>query len=99
MKRGVHSTHTLVQRRYVDKYGTIDQPGQVLHEGYVHEFCDDELVGTAKKRGVWAFAADSVVEHLHAHYLKAPMDDLYAAQGERMDASRDLFRKRERLWR
>lgn len=96
---GHHSTHTLVGRRYADKHGTIDKPGEVLFEGYQHEFVDDELVGTAKKRGVWAFAYDSIVEHLHAYYEKAPMDDLYAAQGERMAASRQLFTKRSRLWR
>lgn len=96
--RGDHSTHSLVRRRYVDKLGIIDEPGKVLFEGYEHEFVDDELVGTAKKRGMWAFAYDSHVEHLHAHYLKAPMDDIYQAQGERMAASRNLFRKRQRLW-
>jgi hypothetical protein len=96
--RGDHSTHTLVRRRYIDRCGLIDEPGKVLFEGYQHEFCDDELVGTAKKRGVWAFAFDAHVEHLHAHYLKAPMDDIYAAQGDRMNASRKLFTKRQRLW-
>lgn len=96
--RGVHSTHSLVNRRYVDKFGTIDEPGKVLHEGYVHEFIDDELIGTAQFRGMYAFAFDSHVEHLHAHYLKAPMDILYAAQGERMAASRKLLNQRRRLW-
>jgi hypothetical protein len=57
------------------------------------------LVGTAKHRGVWAFAADSVVEHLHPAWGKAPDDDLYAAQRARMDASRQLFVRRARLWK
>lgn len=95
---GHHSTHTLVSRRYVDKFGTIDEPGKVLHEGYWHEHTDDELVGTAKYRGVWAFAHDSIVEHLHPDYGKAPSDDMYRAQGERMAVSGKLFRKRQRLW-
>lgn len=96
--RGVHATHSLVQRRYVQRCGTIDEPDKVLHEGYQHEFCDDELVGTAKKRGVWAFAADSIVEHLHPAWGKAPTDELYEAQRQRMDASRRLFQRRRRLW-
>lgn len=96
--RGHHATHSLVLRRYADKHGTIDRPGEILFEGYVHEYCDDELVGTAKKRGVWAFAHDSIVEHLHPDYAKAPTDPMYLAQGERMAASRPLFKKRSRLW-
>ena len=95
---GKHATHSLVTRAYVDEFGTIDEPGKVLHEGYVHEFVDDELVGTAKRRGAWAFATDAQVEHLHPMAGKAPMDELYAAQASRMAASRDLYRRRCRLW-
>lgn len=96
--RGEHSTHSLVTREYVDVFGTIDEPRKVLHEGYRHEYVDDELVGTAKKRGAWAFAAHSYVEHLHPMAGKAPMDPLYAAQAERMRMSRNLYRRRRLLW-
>jgi hypothetical protein len=95
--RGEHATHSLVTRDYAD-LGTIDgQPG-ILHEGYHHEYVDDELVGTAKKRGAWAFAADSVVEHLHPSWGKAPLDTLYAGQRMRMRFSRNLFHSRRLLW-
>lgn len=96
---GLHATHSLVTRDYVDRFGTIDEHGKVLHEGYTHEFVDDELVGTAKKRRAWAFAGDSHVEHLHPHWAKAPTDELYEAQGERLAASRGLYNQRRRLWR
>lgn len=95
--RGEHATHCLVTRRYVQR-GSIDDHGRLLHEGYEHEYVDDELVGTAKHRRCWAFAADSIVEHLHPHWGKAPMDDLYAAQRERMRRSRKLFLQRRHLW-
>lgn len=95
---GVHATHSLVRRSYIDVHGTIDTPRQVLHEGYWHEYCDDELVGTAKRRGAWAFAGDSIVEHLHPTFDKAPTDDIYERQLERMRHSRPLFRMRSRLW-
>jgi hypothetical protein len=95
--RGEHATHFLIARWYV-ALGTVDQPGVLMHDGYVHEYVDDELVGTARKRGAWAFAADSVVEHLHPMAGKAPMDDLYAAQARRMRASRGLHRRRRKLW-
>lgn len=96
--RGEHATHCLVTRDYADRYGTVDGPGQILFEGYWHEFCDDELVGTAKRRRAWAFAGDSHVEHLHPHWGKAPTDDLYEAQRRRMDDSRALYHRRRRRW-
>lgn len=95
--RGEHATHSLVTRAYAE-LGTIDEPGKLLHEGYPHEYVDDEMVGTAKHRGAWAFAADSIVEHLHPHWGKAPTDELYDAQAQRMRAGRRLYQQRRRLW-
>lgn len=96
--RGEHATHSLVTRDYADRFGTIDQPGEILHEGYVHELVDDELVGTAKHRRAWAFADDSHVEHLHPHWGKAATDDSYEGQRHRMEESRRLYRRRRRMW-
>lgn len=75
--RGEHATHSLVRRDYVLNYGTIDQPGLVLHEGYHHNYCDIELVGTAKYRKAWAFSRDSVVRHIHPDWGLAVTDDVY----------------------
>lgn len=95
--RGEHATHFLVARWYV-QLGTIDQPGVLFHHGYRHEYTDDELVGTARRRGAWAFSPDSIVEHLHPMGGKTPMDVLYAQQGMRLNASRALYQRRRRLW-
>lgn len=95
---GTHSTHSLVTRDYVRRFGTIDRPGQVLHEGYPHEFVDDELVQTAIYRRAWAFAHDAHVEHLHPAWGKAPIDDLYAQTNARMRMGRKLYRQRQYLW-
>jgi len=95
---GQHATHSLVTRSYVDEFGTIDEPGLVLHEGYPHEYVDDELVGTAKHRGAWAFAADARVEHLHPNWGKARSDPVYAQQRARMRAGAPLYQQRRRLW-
>lgn len=97
--RGTHSTHSLVRRDYVDRFGLIDRKGLVLYEGYPHEFVDDELVETAKFRGAFRFEHASIVEHLHPLAGKAPMDDLYADERRRMRAGAPIFRKRARLWR
>lgn len=98
VKAGQHATHSLVTREYADERGSIDRPGEILHEGYWHEFVDDELVATAQRRGAWAFADDSVVEHLHPNWGKAPVDPLYAAQRQRMRVGRRIFAERQRLW-
>ena len=95
---GEHATHSLVTRDYAERFGTIDEPGKILHEGYPLEYVDDEAVETAKHRGAWAFAGDSVVEHLHPSWGKAPRDPLYAKQRARMAAGMRVFLRRRPLW-
>lgn len=95
---GDHSTHTLVARSYVEAHGTIDKPGQVLHEGYHHDYADDELIATARARGAYAHALDSTVEHLHPWADKAPDDATYRLGRRWRQHGRRLFRQRERLW-
>ena len=96
---GLHATHVLVTRAYADRYGTVDGPGRVLTEIYPHEFVDDELVGTAKMRGAWAFAFNSHVEHLHPSWGKASRNDpIYQLQRQRMKVGRYLYDQRKGLW-
>lgn len=96
---GDHATHFLVTREYAQR-GTVDQPnsGMLMHPEYPHEFVDDELVGTAKKRGAWAMALDAHVEHLHPHWGKAKMDRLYSQQPYRMRLGQAIYRRRRLLW-
>lgn len=96
---GRHATHNLFTRRYIeDAGGTVDHTGQVLHEHYRHWYCDDEFVGTAQARGVWAFAADSVVEHLHPEFGKADTDATYELGRAHNAEDRRRFRSRRHLW-
>lgn len=92
-----HSTHTLVNREYAGR-GLIDGRPGLLCEDYIHEFVDDEMIGTARKRGVYAHAVDAVVEHLHPMAGKADWDDTYRAMNARMRADRSLFNRRRQLW-
>lgn len=94
---GMHATHFLVRREYLAE-GTIDEPYKLLHEGYQHEWVDNEFIETAKARGVYAQANESIVEHLHPMVGKAPMDELYANIPERMEQGGRLFLQRRRLW-
>lgn len=102
--RGDHSTHPLVRRSYVEEYGTIDEPGLCLHEGYSHQWVDTELVETAKVRGQWAFAKSSHVEHLHPMWpdgkggRKGKMDATYEKALSTSREDHAHFCERRVLW-
>lgn len=96
--RGLHSTHPLCARRYAQEWGTIDEQGKLLHEGYAHQWVDTELVETAKVRGQWAFARDSVVEHLHPFWKKGTMDATYEKALSTSHEDHRLFAQRRRIW-
>ncbi len=98
--RGVHATHSLVRRTYIDTVGgAYAAPGKVLHDGYHHHWCDDELVDLATRRGLFAHAADSVVEHLHPYAGKADEDDTYLLGRQNMSKDRNLYLRRRRMWK
>ena len=97
VKQGLHSTHPLVRRSYIEQWGGgWDGPGIVYHEGYTHQYVDTELVTAAQARGRWVFCHDSWVEHLHPLWKKGEMDDTYrrGQRGSTQDARR--FRERSR---
>jgi glycosyltransferase involved in cell wall biosynthesis len=94
---GTHATHSLITREYT-KLGTIDDPTKVMHEGYPHEYVDDEFIETATMRGAFAPALDSVVEHMHPYAGKAKNDELYSKAGRRMLIGRLIYKWRRRKW-
>ncbi len=97
--RGEHACHNIFTRSYIEtRSGVVDQPDTVLHEGYRHAFVDDEFVGTAQHRGVWAFAPDSIVEHLHPFFGKGDMDRTYRIGQSHNTAGLRLHRQRRHLW-
>jgi hypothetical protein len=95
---GQHSTHSLFRRSYVDDRGTVDGAELIMHEGYPHEYADDEAVATAMARGVYVHAFDSIVEHLHPNVGKAPDDDTYRLGRTGTREGKRLFLTRRRLW-
>lgn len=98
VKSGHHSTHSLVLGEYVEECGTIDEPGKVLHEGYRHNFCDTELVDTAKWRGAWSFSSNSRVEHLHPDWKKGQHDPIYVLGKSGWEFDKRYYEARKRLW-
>lgn len=96
--RGDHATHFLVARDYATK-PLIDGGDGPLYTGYIHEFVDDEFVGTATARHAYAFAADSHVRHHHPQFdADAKWDHSYRRMTMRMRKSRPIFEYRRRMW-
>lgn len=89
--------HPIVRATYIRDYGTIDEPGKIVHEGYHHWCCDDELLWTAKLRNAYAYCPEAIIEHLHPYWGKGEMDDTYRA-GE-AHANEDLALWRDRATR
>lgn len=92
-----HATHFLMTREYAERPCIDGSPGP-LHEGYDHSFVDDELIATATRRGVYAYAEDAHVRHEHPMTGTAPDDDTYRKGRKRFRADRVLFHRRSALW-
>ena len=70
-----------------------------MHEGYRHNFCDTEMVETAKARGAWRFAADSIVEHVHPNWhTEIETDETYRLGRSGFIRDQTLYHRRRRLW-
>lgn len=96
---GEHSTHSLVDRRYIDNIGAvIDQgPGSFMFE-YDHNYTDAELIETAKARGVFAPCLESVVEHIHPEFGGREADETWLKTRRAVGADYDAFTSRRHLW-
>jgi hypothetical protein len=94
---GHHSTHPLVHRDYLE-CGTADDDGIVLHEGYIHQFTDDEFVQTALVRRTFSFARTAYVEHLHPHWGKGQDDETYRLGNAGFAQDQLLYNQRKHLW-
>lgn len=95
----VVGVHFLIKRSYIETMsGCVDEPNVVLHEGYRHAYCDDELRWTATARGRFGYAPDSVIEHLHPGIGKSQSDHVYRIGAESMTQGAEVFRSRAHLW-
>jgi len=91
----------LIRRSYIDKLGgVIDKgPGTIYNEDYDHLYGDTELVGTAKKRGVFAHCSASLVWHQHYSHSKKYKRDSTAEHNERRSINdRDRWNSRCHLF-
>lgn len=94
---GEHATHFLVADWYA-RLGTADDPSVLLHEGYHHNFVDNEFIGTARHRNAYAFAEASHVKHLHPMNGTAENDEVYVKGQAGWTHDKRLARERQHLW-
>lgn len=96
---GKHSTHSLIDRRYVKQTGcVIDRdPGQILFP-YRHQYTDSEMVETAIHRGVFAPCLDARVEHRHPDFGTRSPDEIDRRTRAHWREDFDLFMERRPLW-
>lgn len=95
--RPEHATHFLVMRDYALRPCIDGSPGP-LSDAYSHSFVDDELIATAKRRGVYAYARRARVQHLHPMASTAADDDTYRRGRAQFRQDRKTFARRSTLW-
>lgn len=99
VRRGQHSTHSLIARWYIDECGaSADGPGTVFSTAYHHQWCDNELVQLARQRGCFTFAERSIVSHSHWIWGTAPDDETYRKGALHATDDARIFAERRRLW-
>lgn len=67
--------------------------------GYASKNCDNEFIQTAMARGQFIFSPRSVIEHMHTHWGKAPMDSTYEKATRATEQDKALFLRRMRIVR
>lgn len=97
---GMHSTHSLVRRAYLNEMGGVPDlgPGSFLAECYDHNFCDTEFIATAKMRARFRPCLTAIVEHMHPCAGKAEVDDTYQRSMAEFDRDARLYDMRTSLW-
>ena len=96
-ERPEHATHFLLTREAAQLPCIDGRPGP-LCDMYRHWRPDDELIATALKREMYAYAASAKIKHLHPMTGEAPDDATY--QKGRATARMDTrtFYRRQHLW-
>jgi len=97
---GMHSTHSLVARDYLEAVGGVadEGPGSFYPECYDHNFCDTEFIATAKMRARFRPCLDAVVEHLHVTTGKVEADATYLRSIAHYDADSRMYDMRRDVW-
>lgn len=96
---GIMGTSFLVSRRYLPM-ACADSSGDLFHEGYIHNFCDNEMTATAISNNEFVYCPESIVEHLHPSFNKAIEGLEYGKSVDvgLFELDRARFESRRHLW-
>jgi hypothetical protein len=92
-----HATHFLMTRAYANQ-PTIDGRAGPFFQGYHHWFMDDEFIATAKHRGVYTYAQQAQILHLHPMAGLADDDETYVLGRQQRRQDGNKFMRRTPLW-
>lgn len=95
--RPAHATHFLMTRAAAELPCIDGSPGP-MYADYAAWRVDDELIATATRRGIYAYAPDAIVEHLHPQVGKAPDDETYRKGRATARLDGKQFMRRRHLW-
>lgn len=94
-----HSVAWLINRQFVQRNSlSIGHKDVLFNPDYKKNYADNELNDIAKFRKVWAFASDSLAEHLHPGFNKSQMDSTYQMNENFLSEDRELYNLRSNLW-
>lgn len=92
---GELAIHPIMRRTWVDESGgSWDGPGHIAHEGYTHGFVDWEWSTKARDEGMFVFASDCVVKHMHPVWQRGKWDSVYSEGIRRAARDSALFKQR-----
>lgn len=94
-RNGELATHPLVSRRYAVNFGTIDNKNEIAHEGYHHNYVDEEITLTARVRGRLHHSPVQILEHHHWGRHPERMDATYALGHSFLEVDKALFEARK----
>lgn len=94
---GHHAPHFLIARDYA-LLPTIDGGRGPFSTAYKHNFCDNELIGTAEKRGAISISTEARVHHSHPFDGSGESDSTYEKGRSSYRQDQRTFRRRRRLW-
>lgn len=97
--RNQNGTQALVRASYL-KSAVFDNPKQAFHDGYGHNYADNEMFFTAYMQNQYARAMDAYVEHLHpvfGHPKAIEWDDTYTNATKSWEEDQRRFEDRAKL--
>jgi len=98
-RSGVHISHPLIRRKYIDEQGAcFNNKGELYYSGYKHYQCDIEMEQVAWARNCFKLNKDVTIGHNHFVNKKADHDETYDRSFTVFKQDQDLFDSRKKYY-